>query len=183
MKESTTKWPSQTFLMLVLVAVLFCGIALYNSNAPHHPRGYGTRIAVTSLETAVNNFFTEYGKLPSVGSKVTTDTPDGIQLLHILLGMEPAGENPRNASHVRFLSVKEGKEKRDGLIYAADGRSVEGLYDTWGNPYTVEIDTDYDEILEFKRGSKIETLKGRRVAAHSPGPDRKDGTRDDITTW
>lgn len=140
-------------------------------------------MTVTSLETAVNNFFTEYGKLPNVDSKITTDSPAGIQLLHILLGIEPAGENPQNTSHVKFLSVKEGKEKRDGLIYAADGRSVEGLYDSWGNPYTVEIDTDYNEILEFKRGSRTETLKGRRVAVHSPGPDGIHGTRDDITTW
>ena len=97
--------------------------------------------------------------------------------------MEPAGENPQNTRHVKFLSVKEGKKKRGGLIYAADGRSVEGLYDSWGFPYTVEIDTDYNETLEFKRGSKIETLKARIVAVHSPGPDGKQGTRDDVTTW
>lgn len=140
-------------------------------------------MAVTSLESAVNNFFTEYGKLPTVGSKVTTDSPEGIQLLHVLLGIELMAENPQNARKVKFLAVKEGKKKRGGLIYAADGRTVEGLYDSWGNPYTVEIDTDYNETLEFKRGSRTETLKGRRVAVHSPGPDCIHGTRDDVTTW
>ena len=36
-----------------------------------------------------------------------------------------------------------------------DGKSVKGLYDPWGNPFTVELDSDYDEELHFTVGSGL----------------------------
>jgi hypothetical protein len=146
-------------------------------------RGTPQLAMATAVETAVENFFTEYGKLPAAGTKVTTNTPEGIRLLQVLLGMETAGDVSLNLRGIKFLSVKSGDDKRNGLVYTADGKSIEGLYDPWGNPYTVEIDADYNDLLEFRIGSKTVKLTGRRVAVHSPGPDRKPGTSDDVTTW
>jgi type II secretory pathway pseudopilin PulG len=140
-------------------------------------------VMATAVESAIHNFFTDYGKLPAAGAKVTTDTPDGIRLLQVLLGTEAAGDGSQNPRSIKFLAVKSGEDKRNGLVYAADGKSLEGLFDSWGNPYTVEIDADYNELLEFQIGSKTVKLKGRSVAVHSPGPDRKPGTSDDVTTW
>jgi hypothetical protein len=137
----------------------------------------------TALETAVTNFFTEYGKSPTADSKTTTNSPEGIRLLQILLGSEPAGDNLQNPRYIKYLSVKEGKKKRGGLIYSENGKSVEGLFDPWGNPYTLEIDTDYDEILEFNLGGRSIKLEGSHVAVHSPGKDGKHATGDDVATW
>lgn len=140
-------------------------------------------VMATAVESAVSNFFTEYGKFPAAGAKVTTDTPEGIRLLQVLLGREGAGAGSQNPRSIKFLAVKSGKDKRNGLACTADGKSLEGLFDPWGNPYTVEIDADCNELLEFQLGSKTVKLKGRRAAVHSPGPDRKPGTSDDVTTW
>lgn len=41
----------------------------------------------TALESAVQNFYTEYGKLPCAESRVITDTPEGVKFLTILLGL------------------------------------------------------------------------------------------------
>ena len=132
-----------------------------------------------ALESAVHNFYTEFGKLPVTEDRVKTDTPTGISFLTIILGLEKS-ENIRG---IKFLSVKEGKNRKNGLIYPESGDAIEGLFDPWGNPYTVILDSDYDEFLRFKIGTKDIELKGRRVAVFSPGPDHKEGTGDDVRTW
>jgi len=145
--------------------------------------GRSTELATANaLESAANNFFIEYGALPKVGSRVRTDTPEGVRFLKILLGVENT-DKPRNTRAIKFLSVREGKQKRNGLMYAADGKSVEGLYDPWGSPYTVILDTEDGKHFRFTLGSKTIDLKARQAAACSPGPDQKLGTADDVTTW
>lgn len=136
-----------------------------------------------TLESAINSIYTEYSRLPDVGSRVTTNSPEGLKLLNILLGLDKKSDNDLNSRAIKFLSVKEGKNNKNGLVYTADGISVEGLYDPWGSPYTVELDADYNEELHFTIGSRVVDLKGRRAAAYSPGPDKKLGTADDVKTW
>lgn len=142
-----------------------------------------TLATATALETAVNNFFTEYNKLPDVGNRVTTNSSQGVKLFNILLGLEPVSSNPQNYRQIKFISVREGKNRKNGLIYSQSGDTVEGLFDSWGNPFTVILDTDNDEILRFKVATKDFELKNRRVAVFSPGLDQKEGTSDDIRTW
>lgn len=136
-----------------------------------------------ALESAINNLYAEYGELPDVGSRVTTNSPAGIKLLNILLGFDDKSDNALNSRAIKFLAVKEGKNHKNGLVFTADGKSAEGLYDPWGSPYTVILDTEYKEHLRFTLGSQTVELKGRRSAACSPGPDGKLGTADDVKTW
>jgi len=139
--------------------------------------------AATALESAVNNFYTEYGKMPGTGSRVTTDTPEGVKFLTILLGLDEKVVPPMNTRAIKFLCVREGKSRRNGLINVASGNTVEGIFDSWGNPYTVELDSQYREQLHFTIGSRTIDLKGRRAAAYAPGPDHRLGTSDDVITW
>jgi hypothetical protein len=142
-----------------------------------------TLATATAIETAVNNIYSEYGRMPDVGERVTTDSASGVKLLIILLGLEGPSANPINPRGIKFLSVKEGRNRKGGLIHALDGNLPEGLFDPYGNPYTVILDTDDDEQLHFEIAGRPVHLKGRRVAVFSPGADRKPGTGDDVTTW
>ncbi len=137
----------------------------------------------TSIELAVKNFHSEYGEMPVSDSSVNTNTPEGVKFLNVLLGREKESDNSRNMRSIKFLSVKEGKEKRNGLIYSESGDSIEGLYDPWGYPYTVVLDSQHDVHLRFTIGQKSVDLKERYVAVFSPGPDGKPGTSDDVITW
>lgn len=138
---------------------------------------------VIALERAINEIHIEYGKIPEIGNRVTTNSPEGIELLNILLGLDEKSDNALNSRGIKFLRVKEGKNQKNGIIYAADGKSVKGLFDPWGNPYTVILDTEYKEHLHFAVGSLTVDLKGRRAAVFSPGPDIKPGTDDDVRNW
>ena len=136
-----------------------------------------------ALEVAITNFKIEYNCLPNVGDKVKTNTGDGVRLLNILLGLETETAKLQNVRMLKLLDAKETKIKSGGLFYNLSGRSAEGLYDAWGSPYTVELDTRYEERLRITLGSKTTILNGRSVAVYSPGQDKKFGTPDDIKSW
>lgn len=141
--------------------------------------------SATALETAVNNYFTEYGSMPKEGEgDVMVNTETDIDFLKVLLGTDTT----MNTRGIKFLSVKEGKAKKNGLIYSSGGDSIEGLYDPWGGPYYVMLDLDYDESVTPKPigGGGNKKLNGRRVAVWSNGADGVDGggkSTDNVITW
>jgi hypothetical protein len=184
--SKTTLGSSMALTGLILGYIFVCItlLSLHDSERfLNRAKSVTTLATATALETAVNNFFTEYDKLPNVENRVTTNSSQGVELLKILLGLEPASSSPQNNRQIKFLSVREGKNRKNGLVYSPSGDSVEGLFDSWGNPYTVILDSDNDEILRFKIATKDIELKGRRVAVFTSGPDKKEGTGDDIRTW
>ena len=170
---------------MVIVAIVVVLLFKMGESNAHHPSGRRSHTQQTtiSIATASDQFYTEYNCVPDVPVRVTTDSADGIRLMNILAGLirtdAPSG-NPRG---FKFLSIKEGKGKQDGVIYDSDGKFIVGVFDEWGNPFTIFLDTDYNEILHLKEGSREVTLKGRRAAVVSPGEDGKLGTGDDIKTW
>jgi len=137
-----------------------------------------------ALNSAIQNFSDEYDALPDVGrDSVTTDSPDGVQLLKILLGIEDSSAAPQNTRSIRFLSVREVRNRRLGLIYTENGTSVEGLFDAYGNGYIVVLQVKPGEPLLVPFGKKTIKLIGRDCAVFSPGKDGRPGTFDDVKTW
>jgi hypothetical protein len=136
----------------------------------------------------VNNFYTEYGSMPDNGTadrtvKTDTDTT----FLNVLLGLEGTGSNVLNTRAIKFLSVREGKARKNGLIYSTNGSNVQGLYDPWGGAFNVMLDLDYDEKITVQPAAGTSTtLNGRRVAVWSNGADGVQGggkAADDVRTW
>jgi type II secretory pathway pseudopilin PulG len=161
-----------TTLLLILAAAVFAVVIDTNAKV----KRITALVAAAGIESAVNDYITEYGRMPSEGSSDTTlTTSTDIGLLEVLLGLE----DKLNTRSIEFLSVRQGKENKNGLIYTPDGSGVVGLYDPWGGGYRIRLDLDCDEKVDV--GS--ETLDNRRVAVWSDGPDRKAGTKDDVKTW
>lgn len=132
-----------------------------------------TAMATTiTIESAVNNFCTEYNTMPS--EIVLTDTSKDVSLMKTLRGEDPA----RNSRNIQFLPVKEAKNNKNGLDPVTSQ-----LFDPWGRGYQVVLDTRQTEELTVTRGGITETLKGRRVAVFSLGIDGVAGTADDVRTW
>ena len=140
----------------------------------------------TGVESAVNNFYTEYGSMPTEATEdATVDTKTDTQLLSVLLGFE----TDLNTRGVKFLTVREGKANKNGLIYNTDGKSIKGMFDPWGGPFYVLMDAGLDERVTppstVRNGGKA--LNGRRVAVWSLGADgtgsKNKTTADDVITW
>ena len=184
----------ELLVVIAIIAVLAGGGFAAGNMAIQKARKTTAMATCVALESAVNNFYTEYGTMPMAGLTGNTDPAaietDNNTLLNVLLGLEPASTaNPLNPRKIKFLSVKQGKNNKDGLIYDTTGRNLLSLVDPWGGPYFVQLDGDYDEKVEPKpNASPRVTLNGRRVAAWSNGADAApNGTggraTDDVRTW
>ena len=162
-------------LVVITIIAVLAGAGFAAGHAAIQKAKRTTALAtLTGIESAVNNFYTEYGAMPS--EKKEVNTTSDTSLVKTLIG-EDATTNTRN---VKFLSVKEVKKgsKKDGLDYT-DFK----LYDPWGNALTIYLDSEYTEKLTVSFGGKDVELNGRRVAVSSVGADKKAGTNDDVKTW
>lgn len=166
----------ELLVVIAIIAVLAAAGFAGGNAAMQRARKVAAQAVATSIATGVEQFYTEYSALPDVGSdSVTTDSADGVLLLNILAGKE--GDPPQNARKVRFFSAKEAKggsaNPRDGATYDEDTGAFEGLYDPWGEPYYIVLDTEYDDELEVDPAGENDpvTLRGRKVAAYSLGVD------------
>lgn len=167
-------------IIAVLAAMSFAGV----NAAIRKARTTEGKVAAAAVTSAVDNFYSEYSRLPDLSNEVKTDTGEGVELLQILLAQEGDGDNIENTRGINFLSVKEGKGRRGGLYYGTGSSSqVQGLYDPFGKPYTVVLNTEYEDTLTFQMGSKTYNLRGKQVAVYSPGADGEEGTIDDITSF
>jgi prepilin-type N-terminal cleavage/methylation domain-containing protein len=154
----------------------------------------------TSIEQAVNNFYNEYGYLPyddpdgkDTDIVVRTDNEKGTNFIKVLLGKETT-DSPLNTKAISFLNnIKEGQgsatKGRDGIIYENNDPKV--IFDPWGGPYYVIMNTDYDDKIEKenitpKEGNKKD-LNARNVAVWSNGadgvPPNTGKSADDVVTW
>lgn len=133
--NSTSNVGGKVFAGILLSGLLLAGVFVADHvNTITHcgpSRQLATAIAI---EKAINNFHTEYDKLPAVGDRVTTDSPEGVKLLTVLRGCEAANGSAQNSRNINFLAVKDGKNNRNGLIYKPDGRSVRGCSTLGGIP-------------------------------------------------
>jgi prepilin-type N-terminal cleavage/methylation domain-containing protein len=140
-----------------------------------------------ALKQAIQAFNSEYSRLPDFGAQseeAQTDGESGAELLTILLGKEEVSDSMQNKKQIAFFSAKVNKNKnKGGLVYSNQGSGArpDGLYDAWGNPFYVKLDTEYDGELEdpFKQGNVVR----ENVIVYSYGADKKVGGGDDIQTW
>ncbi len=101
---------------------------------------------VTQIVTAVNAFYTEYGKYPLGATVETTFGPGGTPatnetLFNPLRGVEPT-LNPRQIVFISPPDVKDKANPRSGI--GTDAANVGQYFDPWGKNYVVRIDADYN---------------------------------------
>jgi type II secretory pathway pseudopilin PulG len=141
--------------------------------------------AANELETAINQFYGEYSFLPdsskpSPDRVFDTSSPQGQQLLSILMGTE-SSPAPQNSKKLQFYIGRPGAGGKNGLIALPSG--LPELKDPWGKPYQVIIDGDYDETLIPPANSGSPTpVRGHRVLVYSLGQDGKGGAGA-VRTW
>jgi prepilin-type N-terminal cleavage/methylation domain-containing protein len=172
-------------IVAVLAAMSFAGV----NAAIKKAKTTEGKVAASSLAEAVERFYGEYNRLPDLTGLGApgggdTSTGDGVTLLKILLAEEGDGSDIENTRQVVFLEAKEAKAKRGGIDFGSGGNGeAQGMYDPFGNPFTVVMNLDYEDSLKFSVGGKQYTLRGKNVAVFTPGADQKLGTSDDITTF
>lgn len=141
---------------------------------------------VTQIVTAINAFYTEYGKYPLA----TDDTPiaDNAALMNELRGLASQTQNPKLIVFFSPPDSKDPTKPRSGI--GADGKD----YDPWGLPYVVVIDGNYDNQIDnpYNKDTGAGADKIRQGAiAWSLGKDGQGGAGDknagdaddDVISW
>lgn len=182
--DAHTKPPSTRRWMTIVLGTLLIGGSgvLYiigGSFTMINHLGARDLIAANAIDVAVTCYRAEYGHLPpSSVAVIDSSTPEGVAFLIVLLGRENGSGGSANPRHIPFLTVKEGKRLKGGLNYGRDGKLV-GLFDDWGHPYRIFLDTAAKGSITLPSGR---VLTGRAAIAVSSGSDGKPDTADDIIT-
>ena len=136
-------------IIAILIGLLFPAFQAVQNQA----RRTQAKNDLTQIVTAVNAYYTEYGKYPLVAADNTIYGPaatpnNGLfyTLRAVALGAN-AGDvaNPRKIVFINPPDVKDPANPRSGIGTAA--ANVGQYFDPWGTPYNVEIDGGYDNTV------------------------------------
>jgi prepilin-type N-terminal cleavage/methylation domain-containing protein len=161
----------ELLVVIAIIAVLAAAGFAVGPAMMNRAKKVSSQAGATSIAQAVEQFFTEYSALPDPGTnsadaQFSTKEANGKKLLQILAGIDDGDQNPRK---IRFLSAKEAKNGMDGIKYSTDGKSIDGMYDAWGEPFFIRLDYNYDERIDVNVAGTSTTLNGRKVAVWSLG--------------
>jgi len=170
-------------VLTVLLVIVGFAVPIYLKSGCVLRRDINLELA-RQIEQAVNSYYTDNQTMPvpagitvtKGGNRFFTDTPEGVEIINLLAGLPP--KSPRSI----YLTPREGKNKKGGAIYDSTRTRIVGLYDSWGNPFVIIVDTNYEEKIMVPFKTPI-TLNGRRAAVYSAGCDRVLETSDDVKTW
>jgi len=157
---------------------------------------------VTQIVTAVNAFYTEYGKYPTVTADTiitSTSSPSNADLMYTLRAVS-GGLNVNNAINTRqivFISPPDVKNPANPRSGIGTTTGAGQYYDPWGTPYLVEIDGNYDNQIanpytanagatpNLQIGVIAWSLgKDKAGATAAASGDKKTGTyNDDVISW
>ncbi len=155
---------------------------------------------LTQIVTAVNAFYTEYGKYPTSGTTDATATygPAGSNTNDLLLNELRAKSIILNTRQIVFISPPDVKDPANPRSGIGTGTGTIGqYYDPWGTPYNTEIDWDYNSQIANPYpdtdGSAGATTLSIGVISWSYGTDQTKGTKtplssnfkgsDDVISW
>ncbi len=181
----------ELLVVLAIIAVLM-GLAFPAfQSVQNSARRTQAKNDVVQIVTAVNAFYTEYGRYPTTatedGNARINPGADNGPLLNELRGV--AGSAPLNTRLIVFLSPPDAKDQAAprGGIETETGR----FFDPFGSTYGMAMDANYDNVLSnpYSAGAGGENLR-QGVIAWSFGKDGGTGSdknsgqgKDDVISW
>jgi type II secretion system protein G len=153
---------------------------------------------VTQIATAINAFYTEYGRYPTTATTDSaatygTSNPNDT-LFNELRALPGASLNTRQIVFLSPPDVKDGANPRSGI---GTTTKTGQYFDPWGTPYNVEMDADYDNQIATNpygnnNGAGTSPLRQSAIAwsfgSDATLGDKKSGSTkftnsDDVISW
>src|SRR6266487_703088 len=186
-------------IIIILAGLLFPALR----GAQNQAKRTQAKNDLTQIVTAVNAFYTEYGKYPLVAAD-TIYGPAGslndnlFYTLRAVASGSNAGDvaNPRKIVFINPPDVKDPANPRSG-IGTPTGTGPGQYFDPWGKPYNVEIDGGYDNTVANPYTANAGTTPNLQVgviawslgkdgngATAAASGDKKTGVYDDdVISW
>jgi prepilin-type N-terminal cleavage/methylation domain-containing protein len=141
----------ELLVVIVIIAVLM-GLAFpVFQGVQNQAKKTQAKNDLTQIVTAVNAFYTEYGKYPIVtDDSPIANTADLLYTLRAVSSGANAGDatNPRKIAFINVPDARNQSAARSG-IKTSDGQ----WYDPWGSTYKIAIDGTYDNQIANPYGS------------------------------
>jgi prepilin-type N-terminal cleavage/methylation domain-containing protein len=193
----------ELFTVMAVIAILVGLLFPAFTSVMERARKTQAKNDLTQIVTAVNAYYTEYGKYPLL-STATSDTIYGggtsnADLFYTLRAVAGGTLNAANAANPRkivFINPPDAKDQTNSRsgIKTSDGQ----WYDPWGTPYAIEIDGNYDNqilVNPYALNAGATPLQigviawsfgkdGQSGSVPGPASDKSTGTNiDDVISW
>ena len=187
--------------LLVVIAIIAILLGLLFSVGPgvlDRAKKVQAKNDLTQIVTAVNAFYTEYGRYPTTStSDVTFDTSPTNDLLVDVLRNNTAGSNSSTVTSLNPRQIVFVSPPEDTTQANPKGKigSTGQFCDPWSRPYKIAIDADYDNQVTNPyggTGGAGPSPLRQGVIAWSYGKDQAQGTKngssnftgsDDVISW
>jgi prepilin-type N-terminal cleavage/methylation domain-containing protein len=183
-------------IIAILVGLLFSGFRAVQDQA----RRTQAKNDLAQIVTAVNAYYTEYGKYPlvTVDNTIYGAGNSSADLFYALRAVA-SGANAGNAINPRqivFISPPDVKVPANPVSGIGTTTGAGQYYDPWGTPYLIEIDGGYDNQVanpytanagatNLQAGVIAWSLGSDKSGATAPASgDKKTGVYDDdVISW
>jgi prepilin-type N-terminal cleavage/methylation domain-containing protein len=200
-RQPTAAFTLIELLVVIVIIAILMGLAFpVFSSIQNQAKKTQAKNDLTQIVTAVNAFYTEYGKYPLPSSATSDATATyGPSNSNKALFDELRGviiTNALNTRQIVFLSPADAKDPANpkaGIAGATSAKAGE-YFDPWGTAYSISIDWDYDNQVTnpYNADTGAGPAKIRQgVLAWSLGKDQKGGSaaktstdsNDDVISW
>jgi prepilin-type N-terminal cleavage/methylation domain-containing protein len=134
-------------LVVIAIIIILAGLLYPAYNAVQsQAKRTQAKNDLTQIVTAVNAYYTEYGKYPLVTADTTYGPAGNLNnlLLNELRATAAATQNPRQIVFINPPYVKDPANPRSGI---GTTTGADQYFDPWGTPYVIKIDGDYNNQL------------------------------------
>ena len=192
-KTSTSAFTLVELLVVIMIIAVLIGLAFPAfQGVQNSAKRTQAKNDLVQIVTAVNAFYTEYGKYPLAthsGDKTIPGDEPQVDLMNALRATGGA-LNPRQIVFINPPDAKDQTNPKGGL--GTTGASAGQYFDPWGTPYRVRIDGDYNNEVANPYSSNAGSAQLRNgVIAWSFGKSRSGGegdknsavSKDDVISW
>jgi len=191
--------------VITIIAILMGFLFPAFQNVQNSAKKTQAKNDLTQIVTAVNAFYTEYGKYPLVtadtiygpGGTSTADLFYSLRAVALGANAPVNGVPAVNSRAIVFISPPDVKTPANPRSGIGTTTGAGQYYDPWGTPYLVEIDGNYDNQIanpytanagatpNLQIGVIAWSLgKDKAGATAAASGDKKTGTyNDDVISW
>lgn len=185
----------ELFVVMLIVAILIGILFPAFRGVQDQAKRTQAKNDLTQIVTAVNAFYTEYGKYPLAATIETTLGPGGSPttnqiLFNPLRGLD-AMLNPRQIIFISPPDVKDPNTPRSGI--GTGTTNIGQFFDPWGQNYVVRVDADYNNQVAnpYSQNAGATTLQtgviswslGKNGPAGGSGDKNSSNAADDVISW
>ena len=168
----------ELLVVVAIIALLAAGSVGAYGKFINNVKERSTQKYCVEIAGAISSFYSSYDYLPVINTgsdwEGNTEDPD---LIPVLVASGSDNAKKRNPKSINFLDgfkqakpSKSGTAWEDGINYETDP-TAPAIYDTWGFPLKVKMDTDFNSEIEnpITTPNAIKILRGKKGIVWSSG--------------